>query len=195
MLNFDSKDGWFNVDDLKTKVYKCGYCGKEVATNQGYRYFESNGYVIEAVQHIYICHNCNSPTYFDNWGQQTPGYEYGDEVQYLSEVVSLMYNEARKCFAIDAYTSAVLCCRKLLMNVACEKGAPVNKKFEEYVDYLNDNGYIPPDGKAWVDRIRKLGNQATHKLETKSKEDAELAIKFTGMLLRLVYEFPKLLEK
>jgi hypothetical protein len=41
----------------------------------------------------------------------------------------------------------------------------------------------------------KLGNQATHKLETKSKEDAELAIKFTSMLLRMIYEFPKLLEE
>jgi DNA-directed RNA polymerase subunit RPC12/RpoP len=155
MLNFDSKDGWLNSDGLVTKVYKCGYCGKEVASNQGYRSFANNGYISEAVEYIYICHNCNSPTYFNDSEEQTPGYKYGDKIQYLPEDVSLIYDEAGSCFSVNAYTSAVLCCRKLLMNVACEKGAPKNKKFEEYVDYLNDNGYIPPDGRAWVDKIRK----------------------------------------
>ena len=191
---FSNNGKWVNCEDITTKVYVCGHCGKEVASNRGYRKFEHTGYISEHTESIYICHNCNSPTYFDIYQNQTPGYKYGDSVQYLPEDVNLVYEEARDCFSIKAYTSAVLSCRKILMSIACEKGASKNKKFEEYVDYLNDNGYIPPDGKAWVDKIRKLGNQATHKLESKSKYDAELAIKFTGMLLRLIYEFPKLLE-
>ena len=69
-----------------------------------------------------------------------------------------------------------------------------SKQFIYYVNYLSDNGYVPPNGKVWVDKIRNLGNEATHKLEVKSKEDAELAITFTSMLLKFIYEFPKLLE-
>lgn len=144
--------------------------------------------------YIYICHKCKVPTYFNECGNQIPGAKFGSKIAYLPENVENMYDEARSCFSVNAFTSSTLCCRKLLMNIACEKGAKGNQSFEFYVDYLDNNGYIPPDGKQWVDRIRKFGNQATHKLEMKSQEDAKLAIKFTSMLLKLIYEFPKLLE-
>jgi hypothetical protein len=52
------------------------------------------------------------------------------------------------------------------------------------------NGYVPPNGKGWVDHIRKKGNEATHEILLMSKTDAEELITFVEMLLKFIYEFP-----
>ena len=50
------------------------------------------------------------------------------------------------------------------MNLAVSQGADQNLKFIEYVDYLACNGFVPPNGRGWVDHIRKKGNEATHEI-------------------------------
>jgi len=52
--------------------------------------------------------------------------------------VASLHAEARSCVTVNAFTSAVLTCRKLLMHLAVEKGAPEGKSFLEYVEYLSD---------------------------------------------------------
>jgi len=81
------------------------------------------------------------------------------------------------------------------MNIAVSKGAKEGLKFAEYVQYLADKGFVPPDGKAWVDHIRKKGNEATHQIAIMTKEDAQDLITFIEMLLKLIYEFPKAIER
>lgn len=76
------------------------------------------------------------------------------------------------------------------MNIAVSKGEAQGKTFAEYVDFLNSKGYIPPDGKEWVDKIRQKRNDATHEIPDMKKEDAEMLITFLEMLLRIIYEFP-----
>lgn len=56
------------------------------------------------------------------------------------------------------------------MNIAVEQGADENLRFIEYVNYLSDNGFIPPNGKQWVDHIRKKGNEATHEIKMMEEE-------------------------
>lgn len=195
---YQGKQGWNNVEELSSRVYTCYNCGHNISSNEGYRYFVDTGLEfsnLECISNIYICHNCNSPTYFDGDGNQYPGAKYGNEVQYLPEEVKTVYDEARNCFSVNAFTSSVLCCRKLLMNISCTVGASEGLRFVQYVDYLDNKGYIPPNGKKWVSKIKKLGNDGTHKIENRSEEDAILAIQFTSMLLKFIYEFPKLLEK
>jgi hypothetical protein len=80
------------------------------------------------------------------------------------------------------------------MNVAVDKGAAGNLKFVEYVKYLHTNHYIPPDAKCWVDHIRQRGNEATHEIHLIKRDDAELLIKLTDVLLRTVYELPALIR-
>ena len=92
--------------------------------------------------------------------------------------------------SVSAYTASVLACRKLLMNIAVAQGAAEGKKFAEYVQYLADNGYVPPNGKGWVDHIRKKGNEATHEIPHMERGDAEELIAFAEMLLKFIYEFP-----
>jgi len=60
----------------------------------------------------------------------------------------------------------------------------------EYVNYLSEIGYVPPNGKHWVDHIRKKGNEATHEIALMDENDAKELITFTEMLLKFIYEFP-----
>ena len=101
-----------------------------------------------------------------------------------------LYNEARNCTGAGAYTSAVLSCRKLLMHIAVSKGAETGKKFIEYVQYLSDQNYIPPDAKSWVDHIRAKGNEANHEIVIMREEDAKDLLSFIEMLLKIIFEFP-----
>uniref|UniRef100_UPI00196B2D05 DUF4145 domain-containing protein n=1 Tax=Aquisphaera insulae TaxID=2712864 RepID=UPI00196B2D05 len=122
---------------------------------------------------------------------QVPVEAFGTKVKNLPAEVGEVYDEARRCMSVYAYTSAVLSCRKLLMNVAVAQGASPSQSFVHYVDYLNSNGYIPPNGRDWVDYVRSKGNEATHEIHTMSRGDAEHLITFMEMLLRFVYDFPK----
>jgi Domain of unknown function (DUF4145) len=87
---------------------------------------------------------------------------------------------------VNSFTSAVLTCRKLLMHIAVEKGAPTGQSFLEYVEYLAEKHYVPPDGKGWVDHIRTKGNEANHVIKIMSSDDAKDLIEFSEMLLKFV---------
>lgn len=114
---------------------------------------------------------------------------------YLPKGVEQLYEEARNCISVNAFNSSILSCRKLLMNVAHSKGAEEGKKFIYYVDYLNTNHYIPPNSLAWVDHIRKKGNQATHEILNMTRDDAMELLDFTEILLRNVFEMPGKMKK
>ena len=183
---------WYNSQNLTSKSFTCGHCGKALASQLGY-VGTIHGYQTTTVN-IYICHFCSRPSYFDQNGRQTPGPVFGQPVSHIPDAnVEKLYGEARSCYSINAYTSSVMCCRKLLMNIAVSEGADEGKSFIEYVNFLESNNYIPPKGKAWVDAIRKLGNEANHSIEFKSPEEAKLILTFTEMLLKFIYEMPGML--
>lgn len=174
---------WQQISQLTPKKFSCGYCNYSVANDRGY--FNNQG-----SSRIYICPSCDKPTYFDDWDRQTPGVAFGNPVIHLPQSVEELYREARDCCSISAYTSAVLACRKILMNIAVEQGAAEGLSFISYVDHLATNGYIPPNGRGWVDHVRKRGNEATHEIALMSKSDAEDLVAFVEMLLKFIFEFP-----
>ena len=176
---------WYNQTDLNPYSYECGYCGKGVGGRQGYHF---PGDQIRD-RRIYICPFCDSPTYVDG-GEQSPGAPYGNQVEHLPQEIRKLYEETRQCMSVRSYTSAVLSCRKLLMHIAVENDAAKGKSFLYYVKYLADKGYVPPNGKGWVDLIRKKGNEANHEINLMSKDDAEQLVSFVEMLLKFIYEFP-----
>jgi hypothetical protein len=145
--------------------------------------------ITTAVPQILICPHCEKPTYFEG-DKQMPGVAFGDEVKDVPESVVAAYREARNCMTVSAHTASALMSRKLLMNIAADHGAREGLRFVEYIDYLDQNGFIPPNGKAWVDHIKDKGNEATHKIPSISKTDAEDLIIFVSTLLRFIYEFP-----
>jgi Domain of unknown function (DUF4145) len=115
---------------------------------------------------------------------------YGDDVASIPPDVDALYLEARRCIAAKCFTAAVLTARKLLMNISVFLGADEGKRFIDYVEFLASAGYVPPNGKGWVDHIRKKGNEANHEIHHMSQHDAEELIIFVEMLLRFVFEFP-----
>lgn len=182
---------WYSITDIKEYRFKCGYCGENTGTSRGY-HSENNYSGI-----IYICGYCDKPTHFDKeYKQQTPGPILIPKNEYINQTnVAELFEEAIKSYANNNFTATVMCCRKLLMNIAVTNGAAENKNFVYYVDWLNDNHYIPPNSKEWVDKIRQLGNEANHEIITQNEKQAFLALKFTDMLLRIIYEMPGILEK
>lgn len=192
---------WKNQETLTSKEFKCGHCGREVASNKGYyslREVISNRGTGTYTRHgisIYLCHNCDGPNIFNDDNSQIPGRLFGDSVKYINDpLVNNLYEEARRCYSVNAYTSVVMCCRKLLMNIAVSDGAKEGKSFAFYIDYLEENRFIPQQGNSWVDQIRKLGNQANHKINQISKDEAELILVFTMNFLKVNYEMPGLLK-
>ncbi len=114
-----------------------------------------------------------------------------DDVGHFQKNLLLFTRKQEIALRPHRYTGAVLLCRKLLMNIGVKQGAEEGKPFIHYVNYLADQGYIPPNGRGWVDhRCRKKGNEATHEIALMSKADCEDLIAFSEMLMKFIYEFP-----
>jgi len=182
--------GWLSASGIPARGWTCGYCGKEVGGDQGYRRENSDD-----SKFIYICPRCQNPTAFikDDGGylfSQYPDAPYGSNVTHLPHEIASLYSEIRRCIQYTAYTSAVLSIRKLLMHIAVERGAEPNERFVTYVKYLDDNHFIPPDCKPWVEKMKDAGNEATHEIVLVDERDAKRLLDFTEMLLRFLYEFP-----
>lgn len=186
---------WIEMKSLVSKAYVCGFCGNSLASEKGY--FATDGNLpSKSVGSIYICHHCTKPTFFDSNGNQRPGALIGNIVKHIPDKsIETLFFEAKLCYSIGAYTSSVMCCRKLLMNISVNEGAEEGQNYTDYVNFLNDKNYIPPKGKQWVDSIRIIGNEANHKIECKSQDDATMIVNFTEMLLRFIYELPGIMKK
>jgi len=174
---------WQNVVQVGGRRFTCGFCMRAVGPSFGYPY--RNPY-----REVLICPTCDRPNYFEI-DDQTPAPLLGNDVANVPDEIGVLYAEARACTGVDAFTAAVMACRKILMHIAVDKGAEAGKRFIEYVEYLSNKGYVPPNGKDWVDHIRSKGNEANHEITIMKKEDALDLITFSEMLLKFIYEFPK----
>ena len=176
---------WTNLANIPPRSYTCGHCGNRVGAHTGWHV---NTEPPENVS-IHICPLCSKPSLF-LFAKQYPGVSPGSAVSNLPTDVASLYDEARSALSAGAATAAVLACRKLLMNIAVTQGAATGLSFVAYVEYLATAGYIPPNGRGWVDHIRKRGNEATHEIALMSVSDAVELITFSEMLLKFIYEFP-----
>lgn len=189
---------WQNTESSNGFSYLCGHCGNNAGPSEKYyiKYLPEGSIYNKVGAEIFICPTCNFPTFFDEAGDmQIRGPKIGESIDFLPHNVEDLYEEARACVSVNANTSTVLSCRKLLMNIAVNKGAEEGKSFQHYVNYLKDKNYIPPGSEDWVDHIRRKGNEATHEIPSTSRDDAVELLDFTGMLLKFVYEMPGKMKK
>jgi hypothetical protein len=197
-MNLKTLYNWNNNQNLESRSFTCGYCGKPIASQLGYKgtskvSFQNIGH---KQVYIYICHFCSRPTYLDYDGEQIPGIAYGNDVINIEEEsVEKLYQEARRATSANCFTAAVLCCRKLLMHISVSKGAEEGKSFAYYVQYLSDNHYVPPGAQVWVDHIREKGNEANHEIIIMNPDEAKELLDFCEMLLKIIYEFPANVQK
>ena len=169
-----------------TYQHKCGHCGLGVAG------IVVASYPTKSIQWI-GCPACLKGSVVNN-DVITPMPFLGDDVQGLEEPVKGAYLEARKSLSSKSNTACVLMCRKILMNVAVNKGAPKGNNFIDYVNYLVEKGHITPTMQVWVNKIREIGNEATHEIPLSDDKQASNALTFTALLLKNVYETAYLLE-
>jgi hypothetical protein len=178
--NYDgsTEDGWY--------TFTCGHCGTLVsgAVVAGYK-----GRV-----NWLLCTSCDEGS-VANGGTVVPGVPFGPSIAGVPPDTAAAYEQARRSMSVAAYTGAELICRKMLMHIAVERGAPEGKTFAEYVSYLESSGYVTPPMKPWVDVIRKHGNLAAHVIEEPDKTRAESTLMFTAELLRLIYEMDHMSKK
>lgn len=168
------------------EAYTCGYCGNKGGPREVIYGTSGGG---RDGREILVCAVCDKPSALID-DELTPGPKFGESVGGLPADVAALCDEARGSMAVPAHTAAVLLCRKILMHVAVGAGAGENLKFIEYVQYLSDKHYVPPNAKGWVDHIRDKGNEANHEIVLMSREEAQQLISFTEILLKLMYELP-----
>lgn len=182
---------WQQLLDLPPKEYTCGFCGKEIGTNHGYFHRSRSD-----LTNIYICTNCGSPTFFDRGGNQHPGPLLGRNIEKLPPDVAGIYREIRESIKDSNYTAAQLLGRKLIMHLAVDVAeAKEGETFVQYIDHLKNAGYVPPNEKAWIDYIKKLGNEKNHEIKIGTVEESSKILKFIEVLLIFIYEFAQEIEE
>lgn len=191
----EASANWHGLQNLPNRSFVCGYCNVKVSSVKGYRLGEHGDGSGSQIGAIHICPNCGGPIFATPNGRYYPSPALGNTVQHVPADLNALYEEARRCSSQNCYTAAVLLCRKMLMNIAVHQGALEGLKFIEYVNFLSDQGYIPPNGKHWVDHIRKKGNEATHEITVMNEQDALELITFAEMLLRFIHEFPNMVPQ
>jgi hypothetical protein len=169
---------WMNELKIQGRVYVCAYCSAKVGPDKG---LATSSHPRKQL-FLYFCSFCGQPTYFDENGRQFPGVRFGEPVSHLPTDIAQLYDEARGALSAQAYTPAVLACRKILMNVAVSLGDKAGDSFVSYVQFLAEKGYIPPNGRHWVDHIRTKSNEANHEIALMSKDEAEKLITFVQMM-------------
>lgn len=189
----EGRFNWRSLQDLPNQSFTCGFCSTSVSSVKGYKLGQNGDGSGSQVGSSYICPNCGGPTFFSPLRGRYPSPALGNQVKHVPPDLDALYEEARRCSSQNCFTGAVLLCRKMLMNIAVQQGATEGLKFIEYVSYLADKGFVPPNGKHWVDHIRKKGNEATHEIAIMVEQDAKDLISFIEMLLRFIYEFPSMI--
>jgi hypothetical protein len=193
---FDQRSvNWKSYQIIDNKSFICGHCNDKVASDRGYKLGGNSDGSGRQVGGIYICPNCHGPNFLTINNEWIPGQLFGRPVKNVPNDLNELYEEARRCAKENCFTAAVLLCRKMLMNIAVTLGAKENLRFIEYVDFLADKGYVPPNGRKWIDHIRKKGNEATHEILKMLKDDAKDLLFFTEMLLIFLYEFPSMIPE
>ena len=175
--------GDWSANEIPLVEFECAYCGNRVGFKRG---FVIRG---QGETFIAICYLCNRPTYFES-GRRYPGLAPGRPVEGVMQEVADLYDEARNAAGVGAYTTSVIACRKILMNVAVSEQAAEGLTFVECINHLEGQHLFSPKMRPFVDYIRRLGNEANHEIRPKTEHDATAVIEFVGAVLRHNYEVP-----
>lgn len=173
--------------------YACGHCEVTVGSDVGMVAISNQR---ASVSWAAICPACGHATILRRSPTarrqlvQWPSVPPGEAVRHVPTDVSSLYTEARRAIGAGASTASVLALRKLLMHVAVDLGAQPGNSFASYVGYLLDEGYLPPNARGWVDRIRERSNEANHEIVLMGEEAATELLEAATLLLKIAYEFP-----
>jgi len=188
---------WSTQRNLEIISFICGSCGRQVASGKGYdgtEYSTVTNSPTSRRVYVRICPHCSSQIYLNVDESQTSDLGSGKPIRGASypsvEKLYKLYNEACRCVSANAFTACALCCQKILMNIALSKGAKKESKFVDCVTFLSEKGYIPPDGRRWVDHIREKWDEPPLHIDIVKRKDAEALLNFTEVILKYIFDFP-----
>jgi hypothetical protein len=190
MIN--ARHAWGNSPPLLQESFECPHCGTVgtplvIATSS--QVLDATRPLALAPTRIYACPKCTYPTiYILSEERYLPAQRYGKPINNLPKDIAALYDEASSATAAGAYTACAMVARKILMNLAVLEGAKENLSFAAYVTYLAENGFVPPKGRGWVDRIRSIGNEANHEIQLIDSSVAKDLMYLVEMLLRFNFE-------
>lgn len=168
-------DAWESID--------CGWCSRHVSAAVVAFDEEANQRVTTWLQ----CPACLRGSVRNSDWTLHPAPRPLDAVVGVPGDIARAWEEARSAFGAGAHSAAELVCRKILMHVAVEKGAPAGLSFAAYVTYLVDQGHVTAVMRPWVDQIRIRGNEATHELVLHDARETLSVLTFTHQMLTLIY--------
>lgn len=149
--------------------------------------------LVERGPRWYLCSSCRQPSVLVD-GVIQPSSRPLRTPKGLPTTDRAIWEEARSCLGVHAYSATVMLCRKLLLHVAVEKGLPPKNKqnrapsYMDAVRHLESSGVITADMREWVDQIKSIGNDANHELTPIAESQANDVATFTEQLLILAYE-------
>lgn len=190
-----------NLEKIDEPIsWLCHYCNSKVGPKSiGWRLPDKDR---KHLAWIVICGHCNMPTLLDDNNHPLFSGSQLENVENLPQDIDQVFREAVSAYSYGNFSSVVLLCRKLIMHVAFETNPHHFKQlteerkgrtpgFVEYIHWLDENHYIPPGGKWWVDVLVSRGNEENHQLILATQEDAGAMLKFARMLLLFIYEMAK----
>jgi hypothetical protein len=129
-----------------------------------------------------------------NWGgkviSQIPqAREFQPGENWPKELVDL-YTEASACYAAGAPTATAMLSRKVLMACACDKGAKEGESFVSYVDYIVSKVLNYDKAKTAIEAIKNIGNEANHKVQFVTPQDAHRSMSIIRYMLNTIYSLP-----
>lgn len=134
-----------------------------------------------------------------NDGVVSPESKPFDVPKALPDADRAAWNEVRSCLAAGANTAAVMMSRKLLFHVAVAHGLPEKNEngraptFVQALDSLENAGVFTKTMRPWINRIKDVGNEASHELVAITESEAMDVARFTQQLLQLAYELPAMI--
>ena len=188
----NSRYNYNQSDEHAFAMGDCSACGAHQ--------FAVVGYTADTAGIWLRCLNCKRG-YVQNSGVVSPPMLPLRVPAGVSGVELEVWNEARECLGVGAYTAAVMLCRKLLMHIAVANGlSPKSDRgfaptFVQCVEHLETEGLITNRMRPWIDRIKDVGNEANHEVVSVSKEAAMDVGSFTQKLLELAYEMDDTMAK
>lgn len=197
--DFNCSSLHWQYGEISPASFTCSFCGNKVTSDKGIALVEDVNSIPsdtrvkphKPASGVYLCINCYRPTFvFEN--EQFPEPGIGETLTKLPDDINSIYEEARDCYSVRAYTGVTLLCRKLLMHVAVNFGAKKGDTFVHYIEFLNDKGYITATSRNWVDKIRSFGNEANHKIDIETSDRAKMILQFTEMILKCDFEYPEI---
>lgn len=179
--------------------YECPYCSILVSplkTLITKKWLRSGEYIYS---YLYFCNHCGRPTFKDGLqnNELFPKKIFGEKIELPERYKEIQegFEELRKCMSINAFTAAVMIGRKLLIIITYnypQISDEIKKKIENNqinffncVDELKKMNVLPSINHYLFDMVRKLGNNANHQLEQRSKNDANEIYKAIKLIMKI----------